>query len=251
MYLNEINFETSKRRQHRFISKIKNYIDILESPEAITHFKHADEVDILLAYLEDIYSKNTHVSKSENIKNQQAIIEICEKLSQLSPNHDATYWYWGDALFALAKLEEHKNNEIYLNMAESKYLISIDKDASEDINIKARKLYELYRYLHKHEKNPKTKNNLLNKALDSLNKSHELSLEKARIHSLLEQPELAINYLQKLTFKKRSNSFFQNLFSILELSLDKIITDPDFKPIENAPSFQAWIKQKELECMNT
>lgn len=251
MYLNEINFETSKRRQHRFISKIKNYIDILESPEAITHFKHADEVDILLAYLEDIYSKNAHASKSEQIKNQQAVIEICEKLSQLSPNHDATYWYWGDALFALAKLEDHKDKEIYFKIAESKYLMSIAKDASEDINIKARKLYELYRYLHKHEKNSETKTNLLNKALNILNKSHELSLEKARIHSLLEQPELAINYLQKLTFKKRSNSFFQNLFSILELSLEKIITDPDFKPIENAPSFQAWIKQKELECMDT
>jgi len=248
LYLKEINFETSKKYQHRYISKIKTYIEILESPTALSQFKHADEVDVLLAYLEDLRSKDM---PSPKLENQHKIIEICEKISQLIPNHDATYWYWGDALFQMAKLEEKNDSIKLLKQSEAKYHLSIEKDSSEDINIKARKLYELYRYQCNLELNSEAKILILHKALNALNKCPELNLEKAKIYSLLDKPELAISCLQKISYKNKSNSILKKILSAFKYSIEDIITDPDFKPISNHSSFKEWLRLKELESIES
>lgn len=246
LYLEEINFETSKKSQHRYISKIKKYIEILESPTALSQFKHADEIDVLLAYLEDLQSKKTLGNIEEN---SYKIIEICEKISQITPNHDATYWYWGDALFEIAKLDKTKDKKELLEQSENKYQISIEKDPVEDINIKARKLYMLYRYQYDSTPDKAIKLNLLNKKLNYLNKCSELYLEKAKVYSLLDQPELALYQLQKINYKSKKSSLFGDIFSFFKYSLQDIINDVDFLPIKDHPAFKEFIKQKQAESM--
>jgi hypothetical protein len=110
LYLSEINFETSKKLHNRYVSKIKSYIAILESQKVEIQFKYADEVDVLLAYLDDIHEKKTdEYLKEYNQTHDLKIIEVCGKLSKLSPDLDSIYWYWGDALFSLAK---HTNDNL-------------------------------------------------------------------------------------------------------------------------------------------
>ncbi|MDD0801043.1 MULTISPECIES: hypothetical protein [Acinetobacter] len=246
MYLEEIRFETSKNSQHRYTAKIKKYIEILETNTAISQFKHADQVDMLLAYLEDLIANKIPSPHEDNLKK---IIEVCERISQLSPEHDATYWYWGDALFATAKLEGIDKKE-FLKEAEIKYQLSIEKDISEDINIKARKLYELYRYQHFLTNDETTKNDLLKKALASLNLCTELSLEKAKIYSLLNEPKLAVSHLNKIRYKNKNTSILGSLFSFLNYSIEDVISDEDFRPIKNHPDFQHWVEQKQKESIS-
>ncbi|WP_343619454.1 hypothetical protein [Acinetobacter proteolyticus] len=249
LYLKEIKFETSIKYQHRYIFKIRNYIEILESPTTLNQFKHADEVDVLLGYLESLHSKNVVCPK---IENQHKIIEVCEKISKLTPDHDATYWHWGDALFEMAKSGEKKYDTInLLNQSEIKYQISIEKKSSGDIYITTRKLYELYRYQYNLESNNESKILILQKALNALNKCPELNLEKAKIYSLLNKPDLAISYLQKMSYKNKSNSIIQKFLSVFKYSIEDIITDPDFKPISSHSLFKEWLrlKRKELESI--
>lgn len=246
MYLEEIRFETSKNSQHRYTAKIKKYIEILETDTAISQFKHADQVDMLLAYLENLIANKIPSPQEENLKK---IIEICEKISHLSPDHDATYWYWGDALFATAKLEGIDKNE-FLEEAEIKYQLSIEKDISEDINIKARKLYELYRYQHSLTNDETTKSDLLKKALKSLNLCTELSLEKAKVYSLLNEPKLAVSHLNKIKYKNKSTSILGSLLSFFNYSIEDVISDEDFHPIKNHPDFQHWVEQKQKESIS-
>lgn len=251
MYLEEINFETATTSQHRYISKIKFYIKILESQNVQEQFNYAKEADALLAYLDSLIAEGDQSSDIDKTKLKNSkIIEVCEKLSKILPDHDATYWYWGDALFKLAELEKPVSH-IFLAEAEEKYKLSIKKDEVEDINIKARKLYNLYRYQSDLTNNKSEKIELLNRAIDVLNLCSELYLEKAKTYSLLNQPKLAVFELKKIKYKQdyKKSSILGNLFSFFKLSIEDILDDKDFSNIKDHPDFKAWIKQKHEETM--
>lgn len=244
LYLREIKFGTSNQHEHRYISKIKNYIDILKSPTTIKKFTHADQLDALLAYLDDLQS-NTFNSAIEEIENQKKIIEICEEISERASNNDSVYWYWGDALFKLAKLEQKDQQKSFLELAESKYLLSIEIEPFEDLDSKCRNLNDLYRYQYFQEVDMNTKISLLHKAIDTLNKSDNLLLEKAKIYALLKDPQLAVSYLEKITFKTdTSSNFLESFFTMFKPSLDDVTLDSDFDNIKNTKEFKEWIKSK-------
>lgn len=252
LYLKEINFETAKKLQNRYTSKINSYITILESQNVKEQFNYANEADALLAYLDDLIGQKDQLPNTENnkLKNLK-IIEICEKLATIIPDHDATYWYWGDALFEMAKLNTIEKSTLLIQ-AEEKYKLSIEKDAIEDINIKARKLYKFYRYqsdLADLAQNKSTKIVFLNKALDILNLCSELSLEKAKIYSLLNKPKLAIDHLNKIKYKTKTGSMLGNFLSFFSYSIEDVINDEDFHLIMNNPDFKHWVKQKQIETM--
>jgi len=247
LYLREINFETSNKSQNRYISKIKSYITILESQTVEIKFKYADEVDALLAYLDDIHEQKTEENFSEYNKTYDLkIIEVCEKLSKISPDLDAIYWYWGDALFSISK---HTNDENIRNKkiieAEEKYKISIEKDNVEDINIKIEKLSELYKYIANQKSNNKDRAEYFSKALDILEAFEGSHLHKAKICALLNQPENCVQYLDLYFNRANRLNAFSQIFDRFKINPENIRADNDFNQIRNTPTFINWFENKQ------
>lgn len=244
LYLREINFETSNKFQNRYISKIKSYINILESQTLEIKFKYADEADALFAYLDDIHEK-----KSEDYLNKYnethdfKIIEVCEKLSKLTPNSDAIYWYWGDALFSIAKnsnTTDYKNKK--LSEAEDKYKISIEKDCFEDINLKIEKLSELYKFYAKQTSDHNKKVEFLTKALKLLESYDGSYIHKAKICALLNQPENCIQYLDLWLNKNNKLNNFSPILSYFKIKPESLEPDKEFDLIRENPVFINWFK---------